>query len=113
MLSIRNLLKMKFVVFLICVCCLFAYPVAAQNEIGIPTYPNATEMPQATQRLLEAKAPTWLAARVYHTSDSIKTVTKYFREQASKTPVFTADDLVIQMLLDNWKVIDGTVRGSN
>ena len=103
---------MKFGVLLICVCALFAFPVAAQDEIGVKVYPNATEMPQATQRLLEKKGPTWMAARVYRTSDSIKDVTKYFREQAPKPIVSDNDDLVKRLLVDNWKVTDGTVRGA-
>lgn len=103
---------MKFAALLICVCALFAYPVSADDEIGIKVYPNATEMPQATQRLLEKKGPTWLAARVYRTSDSIKDVAKYFREQAPKPVVSDNDDLVKRLLVDNWKVTEGTVPGA-
>jgi TonB family protein len=103
---------MKIVVLLICVCALFAFPVVASDEIGITVYPNTTEMPQATQRLLEKKAPAWLAARVYRTSDSIKDVAKYFRQQAPKPVVSDNDDLVKRLLVDNWKVTEGTVRGA-
>ena len=101
----------SFVGAIICFCCLFASVVVAQNDIGIQVYPNATEMPQATGRLLEKKAPTWLAAGVYRTNDSIKTVVKYFREQAPK-PAAPENDIVKRLLEDNWKILDRTVTSS-
>jgi len=97
---------MKIAGYVVLVICLFALPVVAQNEIGIPAYPNATEMPQATERLLEKKAATWLAARVYRTNDPIKTVVKYFSEQATKTTAPVENDIIKRLLEDNWKIVD-------
>ena len=85
---------------------LFALTVVAQNEIGIPAYPNATEMPQATERLLEKKAPTWLAARAYRTNDPIKMVVKYFQEQAAKPSAPVDNDITKRLLEDNWRILD-------
>lgn len=101
---------MKIASYVVLVICLFALPVVAQNEIGIPAYPNATEMPQATERLLEKKAPTWLAARVYRTNDPIKTVVKYFREQAAKPAAPVDNNVVKRLLEDNWRIFDRKIE---
>lgn len=85
----------------------------AQNELGVTVYPNATEMPEATTRLLEKKGSSWIAARVYRTDDSIKDVVKHFRQQVDATKKPAGDNqLVNRLLADNWKLTDGTVRGS-
>src|SRR6267378_3633320 len=57
---------------------------AADNEIGIGQYPRVTYLPEATQRLLDAKAPSWILARVYHTADSVKEVVKYYKDLAQR-----------------------------
>jgi TonB-like protein len=103
---------MKIAGYVVLVICLFALPVVAQNEIGIPAYPNATEMPQATERLLEQKAPTWLAARAYRTNDPIKTVVKYFSERATKAPAPVANDIINRLLENNWKITDRKIEFS-
>ena len=88
--------------------------VSPDNEIGAPQYPNATDLPEATERLKEKKAATWLAARAYHTDDSIKAVVKYFREQAEKTKSSADDNPLLRQLLDNnWKIKKGTVWGAS
>jgi len=83
----------------------------SSNEIGIAQYPRVSYLPEATQRLWDAKASTWLLARVYHTDDSIKDVTKYFKEQAQKANKTAEVNALLKSLLrDNWKKSKGLMR---
>jgi hypothetical protein len=85
-------------------------PAPRDNEIGLPQYPQSAYLPESTERLLETKAPTWLAARVYQTEDSIKDGTKYFREQGEKAKKSAGENQYLKQLLrDNWKITDGRV----
>jgi TonB family protein len=77
----------------------------SDNEIGKVQYPQTSDLAEATQRLLEARASTWLAARVFHTEDSIEKVAKYFKEQAQKAnKPGDANALLKSLTDDNWKV---------
>jgi TonB family protein len=81
------------------------------NEIGIAQYPNAAYLPEATERLLNVKASTWLLARVYHTDDSINDVAKYFKQQSQKlSKPAEGNALVKSLLRNNWKISKGLVR---
>jgi hypothetical protein len=102
------------VLFTILVCSPLGVIAFAENEIGVSTYPNATEMPEATARLMETKAPMWIAARAYQTNDSIKNVVNHFRAQAanSKKPAGN-NEFIDRLLLDNWKITEGTVSSAN
>jgi TonB family protein len=108
---------MRFIVhvlLLIVVAGIVTVPAFAQNELGVPQYSNATAMPEAVSRLMETKGSTWIAVGAYRTDDSIKDVVKYFRDQASKAkkpPVET--DHIKRLLLDNWKILNGTVSSAN
>lgn len=91
----------------------FAAGVVAQDEIGATVYPNATEMPEATKRLSEAKAPTWITARAYHTDARIKDVVKYFHDQAEKAKNRAGENVLLdRMLRDNWQTIKSKVSGT-
>ena len=106
--------RVAYVLFAIALLSPLTFAAIIENELGVGVYPNATEMPEATGRLLERKGPSWIAARVYRTDDSIKDVVKYFRQQAEKAKKPAGEnDLVNRLLADNWKLIDGTVRSSN
>lgn len=106
--------RLTSVLILIVVAGAFALPVFAQNELGVPQYPNSTAMPEVVTRLLETKGSTWIAASAYRTDDSIKDVVKFFREQArtaKKTAVET--EHVKRLLEDNWKMTEPALGFSN
>ncbi|HEU4435222.1 MAG TPA: hypothetical protein VFR51_17680, partial [Pyrinomonadaceae bacterium] len=106
--------RLTSVLILIVVAGAFALPVFAQNELGVPQYPNSTAMPEVVTRLLETKGSTWIAAGAYRTDDSIKDVVKFFREQArtaKKTAVET--EHVKRLLEDNWKMTEPALGFSN
>jgi hypothetical protein len=89
-------------------------PSSAQNEFGIATYLNATEMPEATANLLEMKGSTWLAARAYRTDDPIKNVVKHFRELAARAKKPSLGNQLVQRLVqNNWQIDDRTVSSAN
>jgi TonB family protein len=89
-------------------------PVLAQGELGVPPYPNATPMPEVVTRLTEGKGSTWLGVGAYRTDNSIKDVVKYFRDQAGKAKKPSIEnEHVRRLLLDNWKIMDGTVSNAN
>jgi TonB family protein len=84
---------------------------SSDNEIGMAPYRQVSYLPEATQRLLDVKASTWLLARVYHTDDSIKDVAKYFKAQGEKAKKPAAGNALLKGLLrDNWKISKGLVR---
>jgi hypothetical protein len=84
---------------------------SSEAEIGTAQYPQAIYLPEATQRLLDDKASTWLLARVYHTDDAIKDVVKYFKAQSQKMNKTAEGNLLLQILLrDNWKIRKDFVR---
>lgn len=86
---------------------------SSDNQIGIGQYPQASYLPEATQRLLETKASTWLLARVYHTDGSINDVTKYFKAQAEKIGKPSEHNDVLRSLLRrNWEIREVTLRGA-
>lgn len=89
-------------------------PVLAQDELGVPQYPNATAMPEVVTRLMETKGSTWIAAGAYRTDDSIKDVVKFFRSQAvtAKKPAVETEH-VKRLLEDNWKIIEPTLGFAN
>lgn len=83
---------------------------SSDNDIGIVQYPRVSDFPEATQRLLEGKSPTWLLARAYRTDDEIKAVIKYFKTQAQKAKKpAEANALLKSLLRDNWKIREGLV----
>ena len=87
------------------------YQAPSNNEIGIAQYPQAKYLPEATQRLRDARASTWILASVFHSDDSIKDVAEYFKEQAQKADgTAGANPLVKSLLRDNWKIDKGPVR---
>jgi TonB family protein len=88
----------------------FLHQAHPNNEIGIAQYPRVRDLPEATQRLWDAKASTWLLARVYQTDDAIKDVANYFKEQAKANKTAKVNALVKSLLRDNWKVSKGLVR---
>lgn len=92
----------------------FSFSTFAQNDIGVTPYPNATEIPEATTRLLETKASTWIAVRAYRTDDSIKDVVKHFRQQAEKGKRPSVENAILQRLFEhNWRITKSTVRAAN
>jgi TonB family protein len=87
------------------------YQALSNNEIGIAPYPHANYLPEATQRLRDVKASTWMLASVFHSDDSIKDVAVYFKEQAQKADgTAGANALVKSLMRDNWKIDNGPVR---
>lgn len=88
--------------------------VLPSNDLGVSSYPNATEMPEATARLMQTKGSTWIAARAYRTDDAIKDVVKYFRDQAAQAKKPTGENGIVNRLLaDNWEIDDRTVSGAH
>lgn len=88
-----------------------AHQSSSDIEIGIAQYPHVSYLPEATERLLNVKASTWLLARVYHTDDSIRDVAKYFKEQGQKmSKPAELNALLKSLLRDNWKISKGLVR---
>ena len=84
---------------------------SSEAEIGTAQYPQAIYLPEATQRVLEDKASTWLLARAYHTDDAIKDVVKYFKAQSEKVSKTAEGNLLLQILLkDNWEISKDFVR---
>src|SRR2546426_115272 len=84
---------------------------SSEAEIGTAQYAQAIYLPEATQRLLDDKASTWLLARVYHTDDAIKDVVKYFKAQSQKVNKTAEGNLLLQILLrDNWEIRKDFVR---
>lgn len=87
------------------------YQAPSNNEIGIAQYPQAKYLPEATQRLRDVRASTWILASVFHSDDSIKDVAEYFKEQAQKADgTVGANPLVKSLLRDNWKIDKGPIR---
>src|SRR6185369_21821 len=86
----------------------------AQDELGVPQYPNATPMPEVVTRLMETKGVTWMAAAAYRTDDPIKDVAKFFRYQADKAKKPAVEtEHAKRLLLDNWKINDTTLSVAN
>src|SRR5262245_30505512 len=89
-------------------------PAFAQNELGVPAYPNATAMPDVADRFLEPKGSTWLAAGASRTGHPIKDVVRYVRDQAGKAKKPAVEtELVKRLLENNWKVTDTTLGFAN
>ena len=80
-------------------------------SLGKALYPQASYLPEATQRLLELRTSTWLVARVFHTEDSIKVVAEYFKYHAQEANVpLEADGYFKSLLRDNWKIENRPLR---
>ena len=104
----------RYVLSLIVVASAFSVPAFAQDELGVPQYPNATAMPEVVTRLMETKGSTWIAAGAFRTDDSIKDVVKFFRDQAGKAKKPAVESEHVKRLLqDNWKTMQTTLGFSN
>jgi TonB family protein len=104
----------RFVLALIVVASAFCVSAFAQDELGVPQYPNSTAMPEVVTRLMETKGSTWIAAAAYRTDDPFKDVVKFFRAQADKVKKPAVEtEHVKRLLLDNWKVTEPTLSGVN
>lgn len=104
----------RYVPALIVVAIACSLPVFAQDELGVPQYPNSTPMPEVVTRLMEKKGSTWIAAGAFRTDDSIKDVVKFFRAQADKAKKPAVEtEYVKRLLIDNWKITEPTLGFSN
>ena len=104
----------RYVLSLIVVATACSLPVFAQNELGVPQYPNSMPMPEVVTRLMVTKGSTWIAAAAFRTDDPIKDVVKFFRAQADKAKKPAVEtEHVKRLLIDNWKIIEPTLGGSN
>ena len=104
----------RYFLSLIVVASAFSVPVFAQDELGVPQYPNATAMPEVVTRLMETKGSTWIAAGAFRTDDSIKDVVKFFRAQADKAKKPAVEtEHVKRLLLDNWKITEPALSSAN
>jgi len=84
---------------------------SSEAEIGTAEYPHSIFLPEATQRVLDHKASTWLLARAYHTDDPIKDVVEYFKAQSQKVNKTAEGNLLLQILLqNNWEIRKDYVR---
>jgi TonB family protein len=82
-------------------------------EFGLALYPNATYLPEATERLRTAKAPSWLLASVYHSDDSIRDIAKYFQQQSKTLNKAPTHPIVKSLLRSNWEMWKGPVFGTS
>src|SRR6185436_1746745 len=104
----------RYVLSAILVASAFSVSAFAQDELGVPQYPNSTPMPEVVNRLMETKGATWLAAAAYRTDDQFKDVVKFFRAQADKAQKPAVEtEYIKRLLVDNWKTTEPMLGFSN
>ena len=74
------------------------------SEFGITQYPLAVPMPEATKRLNQIKAGSWLLSKVFQTESHIEDVTNYFKKQAVIGNKTAANKSVEWLMWNNWNI---------